>query len=363
MPGASDTFQVRARSVAVIAAAAAITGAAARDVKAHMANVADGCGPTSRATVRVNELRQLLIHDGLVRRSGCDLLLVGERVGSTASGVLVASSDGGAHVRIVASFPGALHVRGIAQSERGLWIVGDTRSGHAFVARARDARGRWTRLPMPAWFESASTVAIDGSAVWVGGQRSTQHGIEALVLERAGENGRFRVAARIRPALGRAAYVPEIAAAGGFVVVAGTDSINGVVLARDGAGRPFYRVLPDRVLGAANGAAVMPPHAYAAASSARAPSGELLVAASGSRSWRAQRVPHSTKALDVTFVTPSIGYVIAATGHGTTVFGTSSGGGSWRPLARLPNVFAERLIGGATTYAVGPSGLYRVARP
>src|SRR5205814_2259809 len=87
---------------------------------------------------------------------------------------------------------------------------------------------------------------------------------------------------------------------------------------------------------------------------------ELLSSSFGRRGWREQRLPASTLLLDVAFATTSTGYVLAATGHGTDVHGTTDGGRSWRVLARLPNVFFERLIPGATTYAVGVSGLDRL---
>src|SRR5205823_6647602 len=127
----------------------------------------------------------------------------------------------------------------------------------------------------------------------------------------------FRTAARIRPALGRAAYIHEIAAAGATVVVAGTDSINGVVLARDAGG--FYRARLPRPLSAANGAAVVAGRFYAVGASGADENrhGELLSASSGTRAWHARRLAGSATVIDVAFVTPSTGYVIAQTERGS----------------------------------------------
>jgi hypothetical protein len=65
--------------------------------------------------------------------------------------------------------------------------------------------------------------------------------------------------------------------------------------------------------------------------------------------------------VDIAFVTPSVGYLVAATGHGTDFRATADAGRSWRSLGRASNVFLERVLPGATTYAVGVSGLYRVS--
>ena len=252
---------------------------------------------------------------------------------------------------------------GIARGRGWLWVVGDMRSGRAFIARARAPRGPWRRVAAPAGLETATAVAVAGDTAWIAGQRQTSHGVEALVLAWRGGGAGFRTAARIRPALGRAAYIHEIAAAGAAVVVAGTDSINGVVLAHDADG--FYRAQLPRPLSAANGAAVVAGRGYAVGASGPSgrTQGELLSTSSGRRVWHARRLPASATVADIAFVTSNDGYIVAATARGSDVRVTSNGGRSWRLVQRLPNVFFERLLPGATTYAVGVSGLYRVGTP
>ena len=302
----------------------------------------------------------MLAHDGLVLRGGCDLLLVGEKVRPATRGVVLGSSNGGRRLSILASFSKALHVFGIARGGGWLWVVGDLRSGRALIARARDPRGPWRRVAAPAGLATATSVAVAGGTVWIAGQRQSSRGIEALVFAWRGGSTGFRVAARIRPSLGRAAFIHEIAAEGGTVVVAGTDSINGVVLAHDAGG--FYRAQLPRPLSAANGAAVVAGRGYVVGASGALGSrrGELLSVSSRTRAWGARRLGGAATVTDIAFVTSSSGYVIAATLGGSDVRVTSNGGRSWMVVRRLPNVFFERLLPGATTYAVGVSGLYRV---
>jgi hypothetical protein len=326
------------------------------------APAARACGSTAKPT-RVNRLRFVLAHGGLVSGGGCDLLLVGEKVRPSTRGVVLGSSDGGRHLTVLAAFPKALHLSGIAREREWLWVVGDLRSSGAFVARARGPRGPWRRVAAPAGLVAATAVAVADGTVWIAGQRQTSHGIEALVLAWRGGGAGFRTAARIRPALGRVADIHEIAAAGTAVVVAGTDSINGVVLAHDAYG--FYRAQLPRLLTGANGAAVVAGRGYAVGASGTAGrmQGELLSTSSGRRVWHARRLPASANVADIAFVTPKTGYVVASTVRGSDVRVTSNGGRSWRLVQRLPNVFFERLLPGATTYAVGVSGLYRIGAP
>src|SRR5439155_22694227 len=115
----------------------------------------------------------------------------------------------------------------------------------------------------------------------------------------------------------------------------------------------------------ANGAAVVAGRFYAVGASGADENrhGELLSASSGTRAWHARRLAGSATAIDVAFVTPSTGYVIAQTERGSDVRVTSDAGRTWRLVRRLPNVFFERLLPGPTTYAVGVSGLYRIGVP
>jgi hypothetical protein len=210
---------------------------------------------------------------------------------------------------------------------------------------------------VPAWLATASSIKVAFGTVWIAGQRETPHGIEAVVLVWRG--GPFRVAARIAPAHGRAAFIHELVTAGRLVVAAGTDSSEGVVLASDDAGATFYRVSTPRRLSGATGAAAIAGRRFVAAASGG--HGEVLSSFGGRGAWRARPLPCCVAVVDVSFVTRSTGYLVAATGRGTDFRATTDAGRSWQSLGRASDVFLERVLPGATTYAVGVSGLYRVA--
>jgi hypothetical protein len=320
--------------------------------------------------VRVHVLRGFLIHDGLVSDRGCALLLVGEQVAPTLHGAILASGDGGRSLRTVATFPRALHVWRIVRSGRTLWAVGDRRPGGGLLLRSARPSGPWTPVRLPARIESLSAAAPAPGSIWLAGQRQTAEGIEAVVLRWSTSRGRFEVAARVRPSLGRPAHLRTIAASGRSVIAAGSDGVLGVVLASSDGGSRFARVpLMPRPTIAAGAATVGARRMYATGSlgsptRVAAMRGVIFSGFAGGPSWRARRMPGTVQLGDVTFPTSRVGYVVTVTRTGSGVAVTHDAGGSWSQLPfRGRGVTLERLLAGDVVYAVGPSGLFRLGSP
>lgn len=318
------------------------------------------CEPRREAS-HVARLRGFLVHDGVATSRG-ELILVGERVTPNVRGVVLGLDGRG--VTVLATFPDVLHLWSIVRSRGRFSIVGDLKNGRAFIAEAPSAAGRWSRLRVPAHLTTLTSQASTSHGHLVAGQRTTDDGVEAVVLERRWRTNRYRPVAVVAPALNRAAHFREVVALAGTIVAAGFDGVEGVIVAAGGDNDP-NRVTTDKELTAATGAALTPNAAYVTGSVRLVPGqtatgGTLIVRRGRDTRWHSNVWHRATYLTDVAFASAKVGYVIGTDRRGTLAWMTTDGGRSWMKRALPTRVSLERLIVGCGTYAVGPAGVVRI---
>jgi photosystem II stability/assembly factor-like uncharacterized protein len=262
---------------------------------------------------------------------------------TTNPGRLEESTDGGLHWRVSTLKTGVDSVCFASPS------LGWAASGSG-VFRTIDAGRRWTKVgPGPndavnsGW---QATVRCRGSAAWVLWDGGAAAGSEGYRVARTLDRGAHwkTVLSQLDDALG--SLPPIDAYAGSFAPVSSTAAVFLGLCPSCGyvtwsstrtadSGRTFVRAPLDGLAGAALNDVYFPDtaHGWIAGTAA---GGFLLATDNGGRTWhRAYPSAALRPALDIAFVSPTVGFGLGVVGDSRTVLRTDDGGASWHSIGRL----------------------------
>lgn len=263
---------------------------------------------------------------------------------TTAPGRLEETTDGGLHWRASALTAGADSVCVAGPN------VGWAASGSG-VYRTVDGGRAWTRVAAgPNNAVNADWQAIvrcRGSAAWVLWTGGAAAGSEGYRVTRTLDGGAHwqTVLSQLGDALGS---LPTIDAyAGSFAVVSSTSAVflgwcpacglgAGSSTRTSDGGRTFAHQPLGGLTGAVLSDITFPDaqHGWIAGS---AGGGFLLATDDGGSSWhRAYPSASLRPALDIAFVSPTVGFGLGVMGDGRVVLRTEDGGTTWRSIGRLP---------------------------
>jgi photosystem II stability/assembly factor-like uncharacterized protein len=263
---------------------------------------------------------------------------------TSGPGRLEETSDGGLHWRTTALTVGLESVCFASPS------LGWAASGSA-VYRTLDGGGRWTRVDTgpnspnnPGWQASVKCTGASAWVLWTGGGGG---GSQVYRVSRTLDRG-----ARWTIVLGQwddaLPNLPRIDAySGPFSIASAGDAGFIGQCPACGVGDSSYtwttnggRTFNHAPFSGLSGASVTdisfgdPSHGWVAGSSA---GGFLLATTDGGRSWhRAYPFAVPWPMLDISFVSPELGFGLGLVGDGRAVLATSDGGQSWRIVGQLP---------------------------
>lgn len=321
----------------------------------------ESCAAAGGTWTRVNRLRGFLLHDGLVGRDSCEVLLVGEQMSPRQRGVVLRSRDGGRTLHVAAAFPQTLHLSAVAASGGTVWVGGDTHEGTAFLRRSDDGGRTWSAVQLPRAVTAVQELVAGPNRLCAAGSA----GRAAIVVAGDGR-GAWRELARVPSRGGRIAYFNAASIRESAIAFAGTDGRAAVVLLSRDGGEHFERVDPPR-LAAATGVALTSASAGVVAGYEGVPeagAGVLLSLSLGRRpAWSRVPAPAGSPG-DVQFESPVRGWLALARRSGSVIVATPDGGRTWRetPIAGHadPPPFVETLVVGSAKYALTVGGLYRL---